>query len=67
MKRLGLTLLLLLAGATAAIAQQLDLGAIGQRGRCCGGHAARKKRTALAAPPVRKNRRRLNRLLTICA
>ena len=30
MKRLGLTLLLLLAGATAAIAQQLDLGAIGQ-------------------------------------
>jgi flagellar biosynthetic protein FliP len=30
MKRLGLTLLLLLAGATAAFAQQLDLGAIGQ-------------------------------------
>jgi flagellar biosynthetic protein FliP len=30
MKRLGLTLILLLAGATAAIAQQLDLGAIGQ-------------------------------------
>jgi flagellar biosynthetic protein FliP len=30
MKRFGLTLLLLLAGATAAIAQQLELGAIGQ-------------------------------------
>jgi flagellar biosynthetic protein FliP len=30
MKRLGLTLLLLLAGVTAAFAQQLDLGAIGQ-------------------------------------
>ncbi|HEY6631213.1 MAG TPA: flagellar biosynthetic protein FliP, partial [Rhizobiaceae bacterium] len=30
MKRLGLTLLLLVAGATAAWPQQLDLGAIGQ-------------------------------------
>ncbi len=30
MKRLGLTVLLLLAGVTAATAQQLDLGAIGQ-------------------------------------